>query len=355
MAPNKSQIPNRLLCFFDRGERRCNMATKTSGGDPKEANLKGKGHERIVTRNLPRAFICPYPKKGNPVYVPCHELPQKVELVECSINDVVGKKICDARYLTEKEFICGMVDDMLFLGGGIPIASEVVNVIHSTVDQNKKDMRMLVQIASHRQHVNCIRGKRPISEGSSSKSSISFSDADLEGVDLPYNDSLVISLKMGGHLVDRILVDPGSAVDVMYINLFKMLKLKLEDLKPTSIVLHGFNDASVQPMRVMTLLIYVKPVTVQTQFLVIDVSSTYNAIVGRPWLHKTRAVPSTFHQLLVSPQYGDRSYPRWSKGLKGMLHIVAASGIADGCMRSDSGPIAVFDFTKFAEEVEGIT
>ncbi|CAL5330569.1 unnamed protein product [Camellia sinensis] len=315
--------------------RRCNMATKMSGGDPKEADLKGKGHERIITSNLPRAFICPYPKvnpvrvplpmvnhvhvlrqKGNPVYVPCNELPQEVELVECSINDVVGKKICDAEYLTEKhyflskEFICGTVDDMLFLGGGIAIASEVVNVIHSTVDQNKKDMRMLVQIASHKQHVNCIRGKRPISEGSSSKSSISFSDADLKGVDLPYNDSLVISLKVGGHLVDRILVDPGSAIDVMYINLFKMLKLKLEDLNPTSIVLHGFNDASVQPMRVVTLLIYVKPVTVQTQFLVIDVSSTYNAIVGRPWLHKTRAVPSTFHQLLVSPQYGDRSYPR---------------------------------------------
>ncbi|CAL5335963.1 unnamed protein product [Camellia sinensis] len=32
--------------------------------------------------------------------------------------------------------------------------------------------------------------------------------------------------------------------------------------------------------------------------------------------------------------------------------IVATSGIADGCMRSDSGPIAVFDFAKFAEEVE---
>ncbi|CAL5390724.1 unnamed protein product [Camellia sinensis] len=35
-----------------------------------------------------------------------------------------------------------------------------------------------------------------------------------------------------------------------------------------------------------------------------------------------------------------------------MIEIVATSGIADGCMRSDSGPIAVFDFAKFAEEVE---
>ncbi|CAL5390120.1 unnamed protein product [Camellia sinensis] len=191
--------------------------------------------------------------------------------------------------------------------------------------------------SSHRQHVNCIRGKRPISEGSSSESSISFSDADLEGVDLPHNDSLVISLEVGGHLVDRILVDLGSTVDIMYINLFKMLKLKLEDLKPTSTVLHGFNEVSVQPMEVVTLPIYVEPVTVQTQFLVIDVSSTYNAIVGRPWLHKTRAVPST------STSYSSFTPEKEAK-------IVAASGIVDGCMRSGSRPIVVFDFAKFAEK-----
>lgn len=107
-----------------------------------------------------------------------------------------------------------------------------------------------------------ILGKRP-SEGSSD-SSISFCDDDLEGVDLPYNDPLVISLKVGDHPVNKILVDTGSSVNVMYNNLFKMLKLKLEDLKPTSCVMRGFNGVLVEPMGEVTLPIYVDPVTIQS-------------------------------------------------------------------------------------------
>ncbi|CAL5335385.1 unnamed protein product [Camellia sinensis] len=227
-------------------------------------------------------------------------------------------------------------------GGGIAIAPEVVNVIHAMMDQNKKDMRMLVQIASHRQHVNCIRGKRPLSEGSSSESSISFSDADLEGVDLPHNDALVISLEVGGHLVDRILVDPCIAVDIMYINLFKMLKLKLEDLKPTSTVLHGFNEALVQPMEVVTLLIYVEPVTVQTQFS-----------GDRCIFYLLKFHPGTGIEAIRGDQKASKECCMIEvKAKEKEAKIVAASGIADGCMRSGSGPIAVFDFAKFAEKVE---
>lgn len=138
-----------------------------------------------------------------------------------------------------------------------------------------------------------ILGKRPRSEGSSD-SSISFCDDDLEGVDLPHNDPLVISLKVGDHSVNKILVDTGSSVNVMYNNLFKMLKLKLEDLKPTSCVMRGFNGVLVEPMGEVTLPIYVDPVTIQTLFLVVNVSSQYNTIIGRRWLHEMRAVPSSF-------------------------------------------------------------
>ncbi|CAL5392175.1 unnamed protein product [Camellia sinensis] len=40
------------------------------------------------------------------------------------------------------------------------------------------------------------------------------------------------------------------------------------------------------------------------------------------------------------------------KGKEKAVKIVAASGITDGCMRSDSRPIAVFDSAELAEEVE---
>ena len=39
----------------------------------------------------------------------------------------------------------------------------------------------------------------------------------------------------------------------------------------------------------------------QTKFLVVQASSPYNAIMGRDWLHRMKAVPSTFHQKLRFP------------------------------------------------------
>ncbi|CAL5335379.1 unnamed protein product [Camellia sinensis] len=207
-----------------------------------------------------------------------------------------------------------------------------------------------------------ILGKRPRSEGSSD-SSISFSDDDLEGVDLPYNDPLVIYLKVGDHLVNKILVDTGSSVNVMYNNLFKMLELKPEDLKPTSYMMCGFNAVPVQPMGEMTLPIYVDPVTVQSLFMVVDVSSRYNAIIDLPWLHEMRAIPSTYHQLLkfhldtgITAIRGDQRASKECCMIEVKIvaasGIIATSGIADGCMRSDSGPIAVFNFAKFSEKAE---
>jgi hypothetical protein len=38
-----------------------------------------------------------------------------------------------------------------------------------------------------------------------------------------------------------------------------------------------------------------------TEFFVLKTFSPYNAILGRPWLHKMGAVPSTLHQRLRFP------------------------------------------------------
>ena len=39
----------------------------------------------------------------------------------------------------------------------------------------------------------------------------------------------------------------------------------------------------------------------QTMFYVIEGDMKYNALLGRPWIHSMKAVPSTLHQLLKFP------------------------------------------------------
>ncbi|XP_050241034.1 uncharacterized protein LOC126689918 [Quercus robur] len=55
---------------------------------------------------------------------------------------------------------------------------------------------------------------------------IGFTEEDKEGTIQPHDDALVVTLRIGGYDVRRVLVDQGSAVEVMYPDLYKGLNLK---------------------------------------------------------------------------------------------------------------------------------
>ena len=59
---------------------------------------------------------------------------------------------------------------------------------------------------------------------------LGFSDEDKIGTIQPHDNTLVVTLRIGGYDVKRVLVDQGSAVEITYPNLYKGLNLKLEDL-----------------------------------------------------------------------------------------------------------------------------
>ena len=59
---------------------------------------------------------------------------------------------------------------------------------------------------------------------------MSFFDEDKVGTLQPHDDALVVTLKIRGYDLNRVLVDQGSGVEIMYPNLFRGLKLRSEDL-----------------------------------------------------------------------------------------------------------------------------
>ena len=56
-----------------------------------------------------------------------------------------------------------------------------------------------------------------------------FSNEDKIGTIQPHDDALVIILRIGGYDVKRMMVDQGSAAEIMYPDLFKGLNLRAED------------------------------------------------------------------------------------------------------------------------------
>ena len=59
---------------------------------------------------------------------------------------------------------------------------------------------------------------------------LGFLDKDKPRAIQPHNNALVVTLRIGGYDVRRVLVDQGSAVEIMYPDLYKGLNLKPKDL-----------------------------------------------------------------------------------------------------------------------------
>ncbi|XP_030964760.1 uncharacterized protein LOC115986036 [Quercus lobata] len=133
---------------------------------------------------------------------------------------------------------------------------------------------------------------------------IGFLDEDKLGTLQPHDDALVVTLRIDGYDVERVLVDQGSAVEVMYPNLYKGLKLKPEDLTTYDSPLVSFEGKIVTPKSMIRLPIQTDSDVVEVDFIVVDAYSPYTAIVAQPWLHALGAVSLTLHQKVKYPSEG---------------------------------------------------
>ncbi|XP_030974789.1 uncharacterized protein LOC115994697 [Quercus lobata] len=151
---------------------------------------------------------------------------------------------------------------------------------------------------------------------------IGFTEEDKQGTIQPYEDALVVTLRIGGYDVKRVLVDQGSAVEVMYSELYKGLNLKQEELSPYDSPLVSFEGKIVIPKGMIRLPVQTDSDVVEVNFIVVDVYSPYTAIVARPWLHALGAVSTTLHQKVKYPSGGQ------------VKEIIGNQGMARQCMVS---------------------
>ena len=76
---------------------------------------------------------------------------------------------------------------------------------------------------------------------------LSFSNEDKIGTIQPHDDALVVTLKIGGYDVKRVMVDQGSGTEIMYPDLYKGLNLRPKDLIAYDSLLVSFDGKVVIP------------------------------------------------------------------------------------------------------------
>ncbi|KAF2589753.1 hypothetical protein F2Q70_00039451 [Brassica cretica] len=120
---------------------------------------------------------------------------------------------------------------------------------------------------------------------------ISFTAKEQEKVLTPHHGALVISLNVANCLVKRILVDNGSSGNIIFQAAYKDQWLEEGALTRRVTPLIGFSGEVKQTAGEITLPVYAEGVNMSTNILVVDCDSSYNMILGRPWIHGMGAVP----------------------------------------------------------------
>ena len=144
-----------------------------------------------------------------------------------------------------------------------------------------------------------------------SENELSFTDADAENVRFPHHDLLVVSAMIGNHLVHRCLVNDGSSVDILYLDVLQKMRISSQSLRAGASLLHGFTGDSIFPEGSIKLALSIgeepRRSTAMLNFMVVKDRSSYNTIIGRPTLVALKTVTSIYHQCLKFPTpRGDR-------------------------------------------------
>ena len=130
---------------------------------------------------------------------------------------------------------------------------------------------------------------------------IDFAREDLEGTIQPHKDALVVSLRIRGFDVRRVIIDQGNRAEIIYLDLHEGLGLTSDDSTRYDSPPVAFDRIAITPTRKVTLPVEVRGRKELVDFIVVHSYSPYTAILRHPWIHSMGAVPSSLHQKVKFP------------------------------------------------------
>jgi hypothetical protein len=177
----------------------------------------------------------------------------------------------------------------------------------------------------HREGYNMLGVQGPFIKSKWSHIPITFSQEDIQLKDYPHNDVIVISCVIKGFLVHNVLVDTGSAMDIIFAKAFRQMQELEDKIHDATHTLCGFGGRQIVALGKITMPVTFGFVhntrTEQVVFDIVDMEYPYNEIIGRGTLN----------------------------GFEAILHPVYL------CMKipSEQGPIVVHGSQEAARKAEG--
>ncbi|XP_075655888.1 uncharacterized protein LOC142626006 [Castanea sativa] len=272
----------------------------------------GKQSKKMAKRPLP--IIMPFEKPG----VKIHERKDSKKNKKKKKNtQKKSMSLEEEKYIQSKRMPITLVEhlpkEFLQNHSEDEMREEVVQCFMVSIDDNGRDVDEVTLLSS--QHLSLPQkenlsknAKDDASKGKEGNYSqplsprlcvsclacITFSDEDLQFGEKFQNQCLYVKGTIGD--VSRILLDYGSTVNLLPYKTFKVMGMKSKQLSPSNLTIQNFNQVGQRAMGSISLKVEIGELYSEALFHVIDVYTSYNVLLGHPWVHTYGIIGFALHQ-----------------------------------------------------------
>ncbi|XP_012477751.1 uncharacterized protein LOC105793386 [Gossypium raimondii] len=127
---------------------------------------------------------------------------------------------------------------------------------------------------------------------------IFFNDDEIPPEGMGSTKALHITTRCKGYTLPGVLIDNGSALNVLPLSTLNRLPIDSSHMKTCQNIVGAFDSTERKVMRRIEIPLLIGPKIYEVDFLVMDMKPSYNCLLGRPWIHSARAVSSSLQQKL---------------------------------------------------------
>ncbi|WJZ99821.1 hypothetical protein VitviT2T_018236 [Vitis vinifera] len=125
---------------------------------------------------------------------------------------------------------------------------------------------------------------------------IVFSDDDLPPEGSNHVQPLFIDVVCSGRRVTSVLLDNGSAMNVCPLVTAIALGFLPADFRASTQNVRAYDETQRTIMGTLSTHVMIGPVSYSIVFQVLRIQSSFNLLLGHPWIHEAGAIPSSLHQ-----------------------------------------------------------
>ncbi|GKU88715.1 hypothetical protein SLEP1_g2944 [Rubroshorea leprosula] len=124
---------------------------------------------------------------------------------------------------------------------------------------------------------------------------INFTDEEILDEGNGHTKALHVSISCKMMNMPHVLIDNGSALNVIPMTVLKQLKVDEFHINHCNTVICAFDGIEKVVIRKIELSMEIGPMTFNVDFFVMDIALAFNMLLGRLWIHVAGPVPLTLH------------------------------------------------------------